>query len=533
MILQKLFDNKWYTLGVLLMAQILIIFDNTGLSIATANIILELNTTLDQVQFSLAMYPMIAGSLMIAGGMLGLVIGWKRLFQIGLGLYVLAESIIATAGSIEVLIFGGRVLAGLAGSMIIPAVLGMIPGIYYGRDRVKAFSLVAAAVAIGSAISPFVFAIIIDYYSFKLGFWLMMVLFGTLFAASFFIKTIPLPEKKIVFDFIGMLLMSSAVFLFMIGLMKIGEWGIWSAHHPESSIMGLSPSPVLVLLGFTVFYIFLKWESKVDKRGGDCLLPMEFLNSAQVRSGLGFTSVVFMAFVTITFIVISYIQIVGEFSALKTASMLLFFSVGMIGGSLGTPAWLSEWSAKAVNTLGFAALLVGLITMYFGLEHTGINILMPVGMFLFGIGLGIISAQMSLMVTEAISHQGAMQSGGVQATFRGIGEALGVAVLGTTLMLSTTLSIKSAGVSSSEISQETADMIVEVNTIPFSADKTFRIMLDEYVSNENDKKELMAINVEARKNAAENSLIIMMFLASLFYLLLQRGVPEESILGSS
>ena len=206
MILKKLFDNKWYTLGVLLMAQILIIFDNTGLSIATANIISELNTTLDQVQFSLAMYPMRAGSLMIAGGMLGLVIGWKRLFQIGLGLYVLAEFIIATAGSIEVLIFGGRVLAGFAGSMIIPAVLGMIPGIYYGRDRVKAFSLVAAAVAIGSAISPFVFAIIIDYYSFKLGFWLMMVLFGILFASSFFIKDIPLPEKKVVFDFIGVLL---------------------------------------------------------------------------------------------------------------------------------------------------------------------------------------------------------------------------------------------------------------------------------------------------------------------------------------
>ena len=189
----------------------------------------------------------------------------------------------------------------------------------------------------------------------------------------------------------------------MIGLMKIGEWGIWSAHHPEASIMGLSPSPVLVLFGFIIFYIFLKWELKVDKRGGDCLLPLEFVNSVQVRSGLGFTSVVFMAFVTITFIVISYIQIVGEFSALKTASMLLFFSVGMIGGSLGTPAWLSEWSAKTVNTLGFSMLIIGLIMMYFGLEYTGINMLMPVGMFIFGIALGIISAQMSLMVTEA--HQ--------------------------------------------------------------------------------------------------------------------------------
>lgn len=93
MIMKKFFNNKWYTLVVLLIAQRLIISDNTGLSISTANIISKLNTTLGQVQFSLAVYPMIAGSLMIAG------------------------------------------------SMIIPAVLGMIPGIYYGKDRVKAFSL--------------------------------------------------------------------------------------------------------------------------------------------------------------------------------------------------------------------------------------------------------------------------------------------------------------------------------------------------------------------------------------------------------
>jgi len=58
---------------------------------------------------------------------------------------------------------------------------------------------------------------------------------------------------------------------------------------------------------------------------------------------------------------------------------------------------------------------------------------------------------LGLIVTEAISHQGAMQSGGVQATFRGIGEALGIAVLGTTLILSTTHAIKKMGLSNNEI----------------------------------------------------------------------------------
>ena len=408
----------------------------------------------------------------------------------------------------------------------------MIPGIYYGKDRIKAFSLVAVAVAIGSAISPFVFALIIDYYSFKVGFWLMMVLFAVLFAGSFYIKSIPLPEQRVKFDFIGMLLMSSAIFLFMIGLMQISEWGIWKAHNPDMSIMGISPSPLLVLVGLVVFYIFLKWEHKLDSKGGDCLMPVEFIKSAQVRSGLAFTAVVFMAFVTITFVVISYLQLVGEYSALKTAAALLFFSVGMVAGSLGAPALLSKKTARNVNTIGFAGLVLGLIIMYFGLEVAGVNFLMPAGMLVFGVGLGIVSAQMSLIVTEAISHQGAMQSGGVQATFRGIGEALGIAVLGTTLMLSTTLSFKNTGLANEEISQETADLIIEVNTIPFSADETFRNMLDEYVSNENDRKELMAINIDTRKHAAENSLIIMMLMIFVFYAFFQKNVPKQSLLSN-
>jgi Na+/melibiose symporter-like transporter len=316
----------------------------------------------------------------------------------------------------------------------------------------------------------------------------------------------------------------------MIGLMKISEWGIWQASDAATSIMGISPSPFLVLAGLVVFYFFLQWEKRRDANGSDCLLPMEFVKSAQVRAGLGITAFAFMAFVTITFVVVSYIQLVGEFSAMKTAGILLFFSAGMIAGSLGAPALLAKWSASAVNSLGFAAIIIGMVSMYFGLEVTGINFLMTLGMVLFGIGLGVVSAQMSLIVTEAISHQGAMQSGGVQATFRGIGEALGIAVLGTVLMLSTTSSIKKMGLSHQEISRETADLIIDINTIPFSTNESFKRILDDYVNNEKDKEVLMTIKADARKKAAGHSLFAMMSLVAVFYLLFQKAVPKRSLM---
>src|SRR5471032_3664164 len=68
---------------VLCLAQFLASADNVTLSIATSALIRDLGASMSQISTANTMYPLVAGTFMIAGGMLGLIIGWRKTFRIG------------------------------------------------------------------------------------------------------------------------------------------------------------------------------------------------------------------------------------------------------------------------------------------------------------------------------------------------------------------------------------------------------------------------------------------------------------------
>lgn len=83
--------TNWLPLIVLCCAQFLASADNVTLSIATQALMNDLHATLGQVSTANTMYPLIAGTFMVAGGMLGCIWGWRMLFRIGCLIFILAE----------------------------------------------------------------------------------------------------------------------------------------------------------------------------------------------------------------------------------------------------------------------------------------------------------------------------------------------------------------------------------------------------------------------------------------------------------
>ncbi|WP_338322713.1 MFS transporter, partial [Vibrio lentus] len=126
---------KWLVLLVLCAAQVGTSGDNAVVGIAASELINGLGASMSDVQLSNAMFSLMTGAFMIAGGLLGLVFGWVRSFRIGICLLIGAEICGAFAPNIETFIFGARVMAGLGASLAIPAVLGIIAGTYNGKDQ--------------------------------------------------------------------------------------------------------------------------------------------------------------------------------------------------------------------------------------------------------------------------------------------------------------------------------------------------------------------------------------------------------------
>ena len=91
---------------------------------------------------------------MIVGGMVGLIVGWKKTFRIGAAMCAVGELVVAFSGNIFMFTWGGRLLVGIGASFLIPSVLGLIPGLYQGNDRAFAFGAIGAATGIASCLGP-------------------------------------------------------------------------------------------------------------------------------------------------------------------------------------------------------------------------------------------------------------------------------------------------------------------------------------------------------------------------------------------
>lgn len=133
--------SKYKFLGLfpLVMAQIGTSGDNSVLTVATASLLASLNATMSDIQLANIIYSLCAGCLMIVGGMVGLIVGWKKTFRIGAAMCAVGELVVAFSGNIFMFTWGGRLLVGIGASFLIPSVLGLIPGLYQGNDRAFCF----------------------------------------------------------------------------------------------------------------------------------------------------------------------------------------------------------------------------------------------------------------------------------------------------------------------------------------------------------------------------------------------------------
>lgn len=286
--------SKYKFLGLfpLVMAQIGTSGDNSVLTVATASLLASLNATMSDIQLANIIYSLCAGCLMIVGGMVGLIVGWKKTFRIGAAMCAVGELVVAFSGNIFMFTWGGRLLVGIGASFLIPSVLGLIPGLYKGNDRAFAFGAIGAATGIASCLGPIAAGFLIDTFDWRIAFSYMAVYFTIVFIGSLLVGDVPLPEQKVRFDLKGTVVAVAGLFLLIIGISKIPVWGLIDPIAPPVIggsplvLFGMSPALFIALLGLITLVFLVRIERNVEKTYGSCLIPSSFLTTPQVRSGL-------------------------------------------------------------------------------------------------------------------------------------------------------------------------------------------------------------------------------------------------------
>ncbi len=131
------------------------------------------------------------------------IVGKKKLFLIGAGIYGVGTLTAALSSSVLMLFIGWAVLEGLGGALMTPNAVSIISGTYHGEKLTFALAIESALVAIAAAIGPLFGGVVTTYFTWRLGFAVEFIIVLIVFALQGKIPYFEATESKSDLDISG------------------------------------------------------------------------------------------------------------------------------------------------------------------------------------------------------------------------------------------------------------------------------------------------------------------------------------------
>ena len=244
--------DRWRTLFVVAIAQLMIVLDSSIVNIAIPSAKLDLGITDANQQWVITAYTLAFGSLLLLGGRIGDFIGRKKIFLIGL-IGFAGASALGGIASTQGLLFGARALQGVFAALLAPAALAIISVTFtVPAERAKAFGVMGAISGGGAAIGLIVGGTLTEFFSWR---WCLGVNVP-IAVIAFFLATRFVHESKAEgnrsYDIPGVITATAGLFSLTYGFNQAATSG-WSDGHT----LAFLGAAVILLVVFVVI------ESKV------------------------------------------------------------------------------------------------------------------------------------------------------------------------------------------------------------------------------------------------------------------------------
>lgn len=428
--------RRWLGLVFISVAVALIIVDSTIVNVAIPSIVDDLGITSTEVQWVQETYTLVFASLLLVFGTLADRIGRKRLLLVGVAVFTVASVLAALAASGELLI-ASRLVQGVGGAMILPASLSIINATFRGRERAIAFAVWGSTIGGMAAVGPLLGGWLTTYFSWRWAFGInvplgVIIIVGVLVFATES-READVRRIDIVGALLSVLLFSALVF----GLIEGRTYGWWlSDTPPDFWTWEVSPIPFVFLLALLALVAFIAWGVHRERQGKSTMLAFGLLRIPSFRNGNIAALIVSLGEFGIILSLPLWLQSVLGYDALQTGFVILALAIGSFVASGFVGGVGNRVSPVTVVRIGIVAEIVGLVIVAFGISPTAEWWNIVPGLFVYGFGVGMATAQLTSVVLKDVPLDQSGQGSGTQSTSRQIGSALGIAILGTILFSS-------------------------------------------------------------------------------------------------
>ncbi|MGW0639929.1 MFS transporter [Nocardia salmonicida] len=409
--------REWAGLGVLALALLLLAVDATVLDLAVPAISADLAPSTPQLLWIIDVYSFVLAGLLVVMGNLGDRIGRRRLLLIGAVGFGIASALAAWAVSPEMLI-AARVLQGVAGATLMPATLGLIRSMFQdARQRTMAIGVWSAMAGGGAAAGPLVGGWLLEH------FWWGSVFLVNLPVMLVLLALAPLliPESRDPnpgrFDALSALLSMLALVPVVYAVKET------AAHGPTVSAL------LVGLAGVISAVLFVRRQ----RRLADPMLDLRLFELPKFRVAVFTNLLAVFALAGVLFFGSQYLQLVLGRTPLQAGLLMLPGLAASVLGSLAAALLVRRWRATVV--LAGALVVTALGTMAFlAVDVVSGAEAFVLGFVGIGLGTGVAMTVAADLVVGSAPAERAGAAAAISETAYETGLALGVALLGSTVM---------------------------------------------------------------------------------------------------
>ncbi len=447
--------KRWWALAVVALGVSLIIMDATIVSVAMPVVIQDLGLNASQAEWLNAVYALALASLLLMLGRVGDLYGRRRLFGVGMALFV-AASVAAGLATTGNGLIGARLVQGVGAAMILPATLSTLNALFKGRERAIAFAVWGSTIGGMAAVGPLLGGWLATEVSWRWAFWINVPL-GLLVVVGI-LRVVPESRDTTTrrgLDVAGAVLSTAGMAGIVFALIEGQQYGWWLQDTGA-----ISPVPIAMALGLASLAGFVVLQRRRAQSGKVVLLDLRLLGIRSFRNGSIAALIVAFGEFGLLFTLPLLLQTALGYTALGTGWLILFLALGTFLSSGMTPQLTRRYGGRAVVRIGLGVEAVTVAGLALSLSADISSATIAAWLFGYGIGVGMATAQLTSVILIDVPVTESGQASGAQSTFRQLGSALGVAVLGTllfsTLATQTQAGLEDAGLPPAAVEQTTA-----------------------------------------------------------------------------
>ncbi|MGW1072665.1 MFS transporter [Streptomyces sp. NPDC002537] len=413
--------RRWAILTVLLFSLLIVVLDSSILNVAMKTIASPaptgLGATQSQLEWAINAYTLVFAGILFTAGLLGDRLGRKKVLIFGMVVFGIGSVLSAFSGSSGELI-AFRAVMGFGGAFVMPATLAIIMNVFEREEQPKAIGIWAGAVGLAIAIGPITGGILLDHF-----WWGSVFLVNVpIVIAGVIAMVLLVPDSKDPrpgrLDPVGVLLSVVGLVLLVYGIIKGGQL----ADFTEPEVYGTVGGGLLILVAFVLH----------ERRSAHPAIDVRYFKNPAFSAAVSSIALVFFALMGTTFFIVFYTQSVRGYTPLQSGLLLLPLAAAQMFFAPRARLVVEKFGAKAVCAVGMV--LVSATTAGFLLLDVDTPIwVLEVLFFVQGTAMAHIMPPATVSIMQSLPREKAGSGSAVNNTFRQVGGALGVAVLGSVL----------------------------------------------------------------------------------------------------